>query len=83
MTRLNLTESLGNYEKQAILELDNSLSWLEAESIKHNDPCFRLMQSIISNSWEQNQPVKLCIEKIHAVFEPALYGGCVPISATD
>jgi len=76
------TETLGNYEKQAILELDNRLSLHEVMSIKAKDTHFRLMYSVIHNSYEQKQPVSKCIEKIHIIFEPSLYGSAL-ISATD
>ena len=72
--------ALGAYEKAVLLELHNSLSLQEIQSIKVTDCNFRLLFSIIHNSWEQQQRVSKCIEKIHMVFTPTLYS-CVPVRA--
>jgi len=74
--------TLGNYEQRVILELDNRLTWPEVKVIIANDPNFRLVFSIIHNSYEQNNSIKKCIEKIYIVFEPALCGS-VTADATD
>ena len=61
----NAPITLGDYEKQVILELDNELTLQEANKLSYNSCIVEIFFSIISDFYNRNRTTIECAAALH------------------
>lgn len=79
MTGATIPNTLGNYEKQVILELDNVLTLTEVKRLTYCKAIIKVFFCIITDFYDRSRTTSECAAAIQNLSKSIVITGSVPV----